>query len=119
MANGDEEAAGLLPLTPQVFQILLALADGDRHGYAIMQEVEARTEGRMKLGAGTLYGAIKRLRQLGLIEERDAATGESAEARRRTYGLTVRGRAVAVAESKRLERLVEAARTKRLIPRPA
>ena len=113
-----DELDAMLPLTPQVYQILLALADGERHGYAIMQEVEERSEGRMRLGAGTLYGAIKRLRQLGLIEEL-AAGSEAEESRRRTYGLTSRGRAVAVAETQRMERLVEAARSKRLVPRPA
>lgn len=106
------------PLTPQVFHILLALGDAPRHGYAIMQEVEKRTGGSVRLGAGTLYGAIRRLRDRGWIEEVEegAAAGEGEDERRRTYRLTAAGRAAAREEAGRLERLLEQARAKRLLP---
>ncbi len=105
-----------LPLSPQEFHILLSLADRDRHGYAIMQEVEARTAGEIRLGPGTLYGAVKRMRASGLIAEADAPRGEAEDPRRRSYALTTLGRAVAVAEAARLAALVDAARDKRLLP---
>lgn len=105
------------PLTPQVFHILLALADAPRHGYAIMREVEERTGGAVRIGAGTLYGAIKRLRDQGWIEElADApAEVEIGDERRRYYRLTSAGRAGARAEAERLERLLEQARSKRFL----
>jgi DNA-binding PadR family transcriptional regulator len=103
-----------LPLSPAVFQILLSLADGDRHGYAIMQDVEARTGGEVQLGPGTLYGAIKRLKADGILEERPGP--DEGDDRRRVYHLTKLGRRVAELEAERLERLVAAARAKRLIP---
>lgn len=106
-----------MPLTPAVFHILLSLGDGAKHGYAIMGEVEERTDGAVRLGPGTLYGAIRRLRERGLIEEVDEPAGESSDDdRRRYYRLTGEGRAVAAAEAARLERLVGAARRKRLLP---
>jgi len=101
-----------LPLTPAVFHILVALADGEAHGYAIMQEVSARSRGSVRLGAGTLYGAINRLLQDGLIlesEERpDPAMDDS---RRRYYRLTDFGGRVLAAETKRMADLVRAARS--------
>lgn len=103
------------PLTPAAFHILLSLADGERHGYAIMQEVEARTEGELRLGPGTLYGAIKRLREDGWIEDAGEREEEGEAERRRYYRLTAEGRRAAVAEARRLERLVVVARAKRLI----
>ncbi len=105
----------LLPLSEAVFQVLLALADGDRHGYGIMQEVTERTNGRVELGPGTLYGAIKRLRKQGLVAEvpeTEAAAGE--DERRRYYRMTEFGRQVAEAEAKRLALLLDSARRKRL-----
>ncbi len=105
-----------LPLSAQEFQILLSLADEERHGYGIMQEVEARTGGELRLGPGTLYGAIKRMRGPGLIEE--AGEREEGDERRRYYRLTALGRAVAVAEAGRLQALVEDARLKRLLRVP-
>jgi DNA-binding PadR family transcriptional regulator len=101
--------ARLLPLSPQVLHILLALADGERHGYGIMQEVEARTGGEVRLGPGTLYGAIRRLRNDGLIEEQPGP-----DARRRNYRLTPFGREVARLEVERLEALYAAAKAKLL-----
>ncbi|MGH7480802.1 MAG: PadR family transcriptional regulator [Longimicrobiales bacterium] len=110
--------ASLLPLSEPVFQILLTLADGPRHGYGVMQEVDARTDGRVSLGPGTLYGAIKRLRRQGLVEEDEDAAPEAADERRRYYRLTRRGRDVARLEAARLEGLLDAARSKRLVRSP-
>jgi DNA-binding PadR family transcriptional regulator len=90
-----------LPLSPHQFHILLALTDGERHGYALIQEIERRTAGAMRLGTGTLYTAIARLVELELI----ADTGKADE-RRRFYRLLPLGRAVAKAETARLEALV-------------
>ena len=101
-----------LELSPQVFHILLALADGPAHGYAIMQAVEVETDGAIRLGPGTLYGAIRRLRADGLIEE---TAGDGGVARR-CYRLTRRGRGVMQREARRLERLVESARARHLLP---
>ena len=99
-------------LSPQVFHILLALADAPAHGYAIMQAVEEETDGAIRLGPGTLYGAIRRLRQDGLIEEID----EDGDAARRSYRLTTAGRRSLKSEAVRLARLVESARARRLLP---
>jgi DNA-binding PadR family transcriptional regulator len=106
----------LLPLTPSTFQILLALVDGERHGYAIMQEAENRSEGAVRLGPGTLYGSLKRLLEGGLIEERgERADPALDDARRRYYRITEYGLSVARAEARRLEVAVAAARRKKLI----
>lgn len=106
-----------LPLTPAVFHILLALADRERHGYAIMQEVEETTDGRVAMGAGTLYGSIKRLLRAGLIEESNERPDPAIDDRRRRYyRLTELGRRVAVAEASRLEEAVADARSKKLLP---
>jgi DNA-binding PadR family transcriptional regulator len=108
-----------LPLTPAMFHILLALADGDRHGYDIMREVDSRTEGKMRLGPGTLYGSIKRMLNDGLIEELDERPDpELDDERRRYYRLTDLGRRIAVAEAERLEKLVKSARLKKLLSAP-
>lgn len=106
----------LLPLTPAVFHILLALADGERHGYGIMQEVTRRTEGKVRLGPGTLYGSIKRMLHEGLIEESDERPDPGLDdERRRYYRLTNLGYRVAAAEAERLEALVGVARAKRFL----
>ena len=116
MTGRDPEE--LLPLSPAVFHVLLALADAERHGYGIIKEVEARTEGRVRLGPGTLYGSIKRMLEEGLIEESDERPdSELDDERRRYYRLTVFGRRVASAEAERLEGLVASARDKRLLSR--
>lgn len=107
----------LLPLSPAIFHILLALADGDRHGYGIMQEVKSRTEGRVRLGPGTLYGAVKRLLEKGLIEEtEERADPELDDERRRYYRLTEFGQKVLRAEAERMVRLVKQAQAKQLWP---
>jgi DNA-binding PadR family transcriptional regulator len=108
---GDVAAA--LPLTPGVFHILLALADQDRHGYAIILDVAERTEGAMRLGTGTLYTAIARLLEQRLIEESDERPAEDEDdERRRYYRLTPLGREVANAEARRLSALVRMARAR-------
>jgi DNA-binding PadR family transcriptional regulator len=104
----------LLPLTEPVYYILLALADADRHGYAILQEVEDRTDGAVRLRTGTLYTAIRRLLEQGLIVETDERPADDDE-RRRYYRLTEFGRAVARAEAERLEGLVGLARDKAVL----
>ena len=99
-----------------MFHILLALADKERHGYEIMREVDERTEGKMRVGPGTLYGSIKRMLNDGLIEELDERPDpELDDERRRYYRLSDLGRRVAVAEAERLERLVKSARSKKLL----
>jgi DNA-binding PadR family transcriptional regulator len=103
-----------LPLTPVAFEILLALADGDRHGYSILQEVESRSGGAVSLHAGTLYRALARLLESDLIEELESSSRGEDE-RRRYYRLTSRGIAVARAEVGRLEGQLAAARTRRLL----
>ena len=110
-----------LPLPPATFHILLALADGELHGYAIMKGVAARSEGTVRLGPGTLYGALKRLLEAGLVEEGgERADPERGDDRRHYYRLTQLGLSVARAEARRLDALVRAARRKKLIGvRPA
>ena len=105
-----------LPLTPAMFHILLALADRDRHGYEIMREVAERTEGKVRIGPGTLYGSIKRMLNDDLIEELDERPDpELYDERRRYYRLSKFGHRVAVVEAERLAQLVKAARSKKLL----
>ena len=105
-----------LPLTPATFHILLALADRERHGYDIMREVDERTEGKVRLGPGTLYGSIKRLLSDGLVQELDERPApELDDERRRYYRLTDFGFRVATAEAERLAQLVKAAKSKKLL----
>jgi DNA-binding PadR family transcriptional regulator len=106
------------PLTPAVFHILLAIADGQRHGYGIMQEVSARTDGKVILGPGTLYGTINRMLDAGLIEESGERSDPALnDERRRYYRITRKGRRTAVTEAQRLQELLRVARAKRLLPR--
>ena len=101
----------LLPLTPAMFHVLVALADDDRHGYAIIKDVAARTNGEVELGTGTLYGMLKRLLDEGLaVEGRRRPAASDDDERRRYYRLTDFGRRVVAAETKRLEAMVHAAR---------
>src|SRR5262245_19276332 len=99
-----------LPLSPQVFQVLLSLSDGPQHGYVIISDIETRTGGEMRLTASTLYDALARLLDQDLIEEMDRD-----DSRRRSYRLTKLGRSVAEAEARRLERLLAMAREKQLL----
>jgi DNA-binding PadR family transcriptional regulator len=116
LAAAKQDPEQLLPLTPAVLHILLALADGERHGYAIMQEVAATTDGQIKMGPGTLYGTIKRMIDLDLIEESDERPDPKMDdERRRYYRLTSFGRRVLGAEATRLSKLVRIARAKRLV----
>ena len=102
-----------LPLTPAVFNILLALADGEKHGYGIMQEVETNTKRQVLMGPGTLYGSIKRMLQADLIEESDErADPDMDDQRRRYYKLTDLGRRTLRMEAERLAAQVKMARTK-------
>jgi DNA-binding PadR family transcriptional regulator len=118
MKQVNPKAEDWLPLTPAMFHILLALADRERHGYHIMQEVDKRTDGNVKLGPGTLYGSLKRMVNDGLVEELDERPDpELDDQRRRYYRLTDFGFRVAKAEAKRLENLVKSARVKKLLPR--
>ena len=109
----------LLPLTPAVFHILLALVDSDRHGYGIMQEVNSFTAGKLRLGPGTLYRSIKQMLAEGLIIEWDERPDPAIDdQRRRYYRLTGFGRCVLNAETERLERILQVARTRQRIQAP-
>jgi DNA-binding PadR family transcriptional regulator len=118
MTRKRRDPESLLPLTPGMFQVLIALADGDKHGYAIIKEVARRTEGHIALSAGTLYTIIRRFEQEGVIAETverpDAALDDE---RRRYYRLTEFGRDVAGAEGRRMETALGMARAKNLIPK--
>lgn len=106
----------VLPLSPAVLHILLALADGERHGYDIMREVETITDGKLQMGPGTLYGSLKRMLRDGFIAEADERPDpELDDSRRRYYELTEFGRRVLVTEFGRLARLVEVARRRNLL----
>lgn len=104
------------PVGPQVFQILLSLADRDLHGYAIIQDISERTDGRTRLTASTLYAALKRLLDQRLIEELEPPADDT-DSRRRYYRLTSAGRAAGRAEAARLDELAAMARDKRWLPR--
>jgi len=111
------EADALLPLPAATFHILVALADEDRHGYAIMQEVTARTGGELKLSAGTLYRSIQRMLEQGLLTEVSARPApELDDERRRYYRITAFGRSVARAEARRLAQMLKLARASGFAP---
>lgn len=116
MSDAAMRPNDMLPLTPAVFHILLALADGEKHGYGIMQEVAAITNGAMRMGPGTLYGTIKRMLEAKLIEESDERPDPALDdERRRYYRLTSFGARVAQAEAERLALLLNVAQSKRLM----
>src|SRR5215831_11968554 len=119
MTSDREQPERLLPLPPATFHILLALADEERHGYAILQDVEARTGGELRLSAGTLYRAIARLVEQGLLAEVSRRRPAGDDPRRRYYRLTPFGTAVARAEMRRLSELVRMARARGLKPETA
>jgi DNA-binding PadR family transcriptional regulator len=105
------------PLTPAVFYILLALANGDRHGYGIMKQVEADTQGKVKMGTGTLYGSLKRMVNAGLVAESDKRVDPALDDERRIYyQITERGRSVLTAELGRYRRIVTLAQERNLYP---
>jgi DNA-binding PadR family transcriptional regulator len=115
MPSRRPDPRDFLPLTPAIAHILLALADEDRHGYAIMQEIERMTDGAVRMGPGTLYGTIKRMLASRLIEEVDERPGaRTDDERRRYYRATALGAAVLAAETERLSALLGAARAKRV-----
>jgi DNA-binding PadR family transcriptional regulator len=111
----ERDPLSSLPLTPALFHVLLSLADGEKHGYAVLKEIDQRTGGQVVLSTGTLYGIIKRLLADGMIRESAAGSDE----RRTAYRLTAFGRKVALAEAERLRDLVAAAQTKRLLTHEA
>lgn len=112
----DPTTEQLLPLPPATLHILLALADGERHGYAIIQDVEARTDGELRMSAGTLYRSIARMVEQGMISEVAKRRTRAEDERRRYYRLTPFGTAVARAELRRLSELVRHARARGLTP---
>ena len=114
-AEAPDPVRDLLPLTPAVFYILFALAEGEKHGYAIMKGVETVSSGQFSMGPGTLYTTIQRLLELGLIEE--TSTASDSERRRRYYRLSRSGRQVLEAELNRMESLVRSAQRRKLVPR--
>jgi DNA-binding PadR family transcriptional regulator len=118
MPPHDPNPEDLLPLPPAVFHILVALAEGDRHGYSIMQDVASRTGGKLKMSPGTLYGSIKRMLQDGLIVEVDERPDpDDDDERRRYYRLTSFGRRVAAADAARLQKILSQARASGLVPK--
>lgn len=119
MRNDDESVEALLPLPPATFHILLALAAEERHGYAIIQDVEASTQGELRLSAGTLYRSIARMVEQGLISEVARRRTRVEDERRRYYRITPFGTSVARAEMARLTQLVRIARASGLTPRTA
>lgn len=119
MENGARDPRDMLPLTPAVFHILLALSEGERHGYGIMQEIAKLTDGQVRLGPGTLYRSVKAMLTDGLIEESDERPDpQFDDERRRYYRLTELGQRVARAEAQRLDVVLRAARSRKLLDRP-
>ena len=117
MAFKQAEIDALLPLPPATFHILMAVADEDRHGYAIIQDIAARTEGALQMSAGTLYRSIQRMQEQGLIvEARKRPAPEDDDERRRYYRITPFGLAVARAEARRLTQMVKLARARGIAP---
>jgi DNA-binding PadR family transcriptional regulator len=118
--DGSPRVEDLLPLPPATFHILMAVAEEDRHGYAIIQDVAARTDGAIRLSAGTLYRSIQRMLEQGLlIETQERPAPEEDDERRRYYRITPLGEAVARAETRRLTDLVRLARASGFVPRSA
>jgi len=115
-AGESGDISAFLPLHAFTFHILLSLTSGDRHGYGIIQDVEHRTDGTVRLSAGALYRTIARLLEQGLIAESARRSTSAGDPRRRYYRLTAFGRAVTQAETNRLARLVRLARSSGLVP---
>lgn len=117
MTKPDTDVEARLPLPPAVFHILIALGEGEKHGYAVMQEVAERTSGKVRMSPGTLYGSIRKMLDEGLIEEFFRRSAQADDERRRYYRVTKFGRAVAAAEAERLTALLHHARLNGLVPR--
>jgi DNA-binding PadR family transcriptional regulator len=117
--NKPQKPEDLLPLTPPVFHILVALSDEERHGYGIMQDVAHQTNAALQLGPGTLYGCLKRMLAAGMVEESDERPDPALDdERRRYYRMTPLGRRLVRAEAQRLADAVSAAKSRRLFDRP-
>ena len=117
MAFKPEEIDAFLPLPPATFHIVMAVADEDRHGYAIIQDIAARTDGELQMSAGTLYRSIQRMQEQGLIvETRERPAPEEDDERRRYYRITPFGLAVARAEVRRLAQMIKLARARGIAP---
>jgi len=120
MAATEPTVDDLLPLQPATFHILMALSEEDRHGYAIIQDIAARTDGAIRLSAGTLYRSLQRMLEQGLIEEtEDRPAPDEDDERRRYYRMTKFGATVARAEASRLQELVRMARASGFVTRSA
>lgn len=120
MTFSQSDVAALIPLQPATFHILMAVAQEDRHGYGIIQDVAQRTGGELNLSAGTLYRSIQRMLEQGLlVETDDRPAPEFDDERRRYYRITAFGTAVARAETRRMAQLVRMARTQGLLPERA
>ena len=120
MVYSQSDIDALLPLPPATFHILMSLADGDRHGYAVIQDIAARTGGEVQMSAGTLYRSIQRMQQQGLIvESRRRPDPEEDDERRRYYQITTFGSSVARAEARRLTQLIRLARARGIAPERA
>ena len=118
MPTPPPDPRSFLPLTPLAFQVLLALADGDRHGYGIILEVRERTDGLISLGTGTLYTMLQRLLEESLIAEADRPAAKiDDDQRRKYYALTPLGRDVVAAEARRLQSVLDEARRKKVLPK--
>src|SRR5882672_261844 len=119
-SRNHSAAADLTPLSPAIFHILLSLGSGERHGYAIKREIAARTEGKLNMGPGVLYGSINKILELGLIEEStDRPDPHLDDERRRYYRITSYGRKVAQAEAARMRALVQLAAARFGVPKHA
>ena len=117
MTKADRDVDRLLPLAPAVLHILITLGEGEKHGYAVMQEVAERTDGKVRMSPGTLYGSIRKMLDEGLIEEFFRRGASADDQRRRYYRVTKFGRTVAAAEAERLTALLHHARLTGLVPR--
>ena len=118
MEKESPDPESLLPLQTAMFHILVALADRERHGYSIMQDIATRTGGKVRLSAATLYSSIRRMLEQGLVAElRESPDPDCQDERRRYYALTAFGRRVAIAEAQRLTAMLSQARETGLIPK--
>jgi len=116
MSHSNKSPESFLPLRPVEFEVLLVLADGDHHGYAIIQRTDERTDGKLKLETGTLYRALRRLSIEGLVRPASKRPAPDLDdERRRYFSITPMGRKVAAAEARRMASLVDAARARSLI----